>query len=54
VSLETSAIKEGAVVMEGGHRSPKKVNKKKHRAREREKKFVASTALGRKGTVIHR
>jgi hypothetical protein len=37
--------------MENGHCNPEKTNKKKHRAI---KKDVASTALGRKGTVIHR
>jgi hypothetical protein len=38
--------------LEGDHRNPKETNKRKHRARE--KKDVASTALGRIGMVIHR
>jgi hypothetical protein len=39
--------------MENGHCNPekKKPNKRKHQTREKED--VASTALGRKGTVIH-
>jgi hypothetical protein len=55
VLLGTSALEEGAMVADGewsAQPGKGKTNKRKHRVREKED--VASTALRRKGTAIHR